>query len=113
LDGIDPGSLGLDARIDDEYYDNLKVYLVNNVGSLSASVRDIWRSLQRLIPEDLEHNLYDSKTFFEWLRKLEIPAEGRLLRMRSRVVRKYVPRKIEKKGRALYRVTRRKLAGAS
>jgi hypothetical protein len=68
LEGIDPNKCGFNIN------SNFFIFLKSN---LSRFIRDevnvfMWKDIQQHIPQVIDHNLYDSKSFFEWFKTFDI-----------------------------------------
>ena len=94
LENIDPNKCGF--RIDENFFTSLKNYFVE--GGLDFFSGDIgyWKDIQRNIPQQISHNVYNSREFFEWFRNFDISEKksykktliGKVLVVNSRVPRK-------------------------
>ncbi len=75
LANLDPNNFGL--RINSRFFDFLKERLRKNRARLfSQSIHlDMWQDIQTNIPKQLDHNLYNSKKFFNWFRSFDLTLE--------------------------------------
>lgn len=83
LEGIDPNKCGF--RMTDETLTMLKQSFINREYDVFehdfVSPRFIWRTdewkeIQAEIPQEMKHNLYNSKQFFDWLRNFDLERYG-------------------------------------
>ena len=81
LENIDPNKCGF--SIDDDFFSSLDKYIMTNQEDWTEGVRFIWRDIQAHTPETIDHNLYDSKPFYEWLKDYEIPEFTRKIGIRT------------------------------
>jgi hypothetical protein len=70
LENVDPKKCGFD--ITDGFFDRLKEKIIMDKLFENVDSFEFWRDIQRSIPDKIEHNLYDSRSFFEWLRDYEL-----------------------------------------
>jgi len=81
LENIDPNKCGF--NIDNKFFDFLKQ-------NLSRFIRGedqvfMWKDIQRHIPKVINHNLHDSKEFFEWFKNFDVSVS-----MRKRYINKII-----------------------
>lgn len=83
LDGIDPNKCGF--KITDKTLESLKQKFLNHshpvfehefVSSNFKWRTDDWKEIQNEIPENINDDLYNSREFFEWLRRFDLMKYG-------------------------------------
>jgi len=96
LEGIDPNKCGFNLATD--FFGFLRQKLVEGEFFSSEDEVFMWKDIQRHIPEEICHNLHDSKQFFKWFRDFDISRKSRkrLVRWRSTLLRIYdrLPRNV-------------------
>lgn len=70
LENIDPNKCGF--NIDNAFFDCLKQNLVQRKFNLSPGRVFLWKDIQKYIPEEMSHSLYNCEEFFEWFKDFEI-----------------------------------------
>jgi hypothetical protein len=70
LDGIDPNDCGF--SMDDRTLVDLKRVLVDKQVRLIHKQPNMWRDMQRSIPDPIASDIHGSKAFFEWFRTMEV-----------------------------------------
>jgi len=70
LEGIDPNEHGF--NIDGNFFGKLKADITQ--GHVIKDLTDflLWRDIQMHVPKKIDHDLYNSKVFFEWFRDFNI-----------------------------------------
>ena len=69
LEGIDPNKYGFE--VNKSTFGSMR-YLIEKKRQNSLRIDLFWKVLQTIIPSEIETNLFDSKNFFIWLKKLNI-----------------------------------------
>jgi hypothetical protein len=69
LIGLDPNDHGF---IVDESTFNLIKYLLKSRIIPREIIEVFWKRLQKIVPEDLDRDVYDSKQFFEWFKSFNL-----------------------------------------
>jgi len=82
LENIDPNKFGF--KINGNYFNTLKKQLVEGKFTFGEDEIFMWRDIQRHIPEIIDHNLYNSKDFFKWLKTFNFSRNINSFRLRSR-----------------------------
>jgi len=83
LENIDPNKFGF--NIDCKFFDSLKKKLIEDKFTMGEDEVFMWKDIQQHVPEVIDHNLYNSKGFFRWLKTFNISRNiNRSLRLRSR-----------------------------
>ena len=70
VEGVDPNKCGF--NVNDKTFNLIRKKLMENKFSLLEATVYQWKTIQKHIPEMVDHNLYESKEFFEWLKDFEI-----------------------------------------
>lgn len=70
LENIDPNKCGF--NISSDFFNFLKQNFVKRRFDLSRDRVLFWRDIQRHIPKQMGHNLYDCREFFRWFKDFEI-----------------------------------------
>jgi len=76
LENIDPLECGF--KLHENFFNRLRQNLVKGKLKLDDIGIVHWRSIQENIPEKLNHNLYNSKEFFNWLKNYKIQNHPRI-----------------------------------
>ena len=84
LEDIDPNQCGF--KVDSKFFGQLKQSFVNHKLKLSENPATIlfgetvrthgWKEIQTKIPERFNHNLHNSREFFEWFRDFDLTKYG-------------------------------------
>jgi len=69
LENIDPNRCGF--NIGSDFFDSLKQNLMERKFILSLGRVFLWKDIQKYIPKEMSHNLYNCKEFFRWLKDFE------------------------------------------
>ncbi len=77
LENIDPNKCGF--QINNSFFPSLKKRLLKDKHKILSMAVDIflWDEIKESIPDQITHNLYNSKQFFEWLRTFDLPLKKR------------------------------------
>ena len=67
ISGIDPNLCGF--KVDETTFLKMKNFWLKRK---STRMSNTWTELQELIPEEIEHDFYGSKAFFEWYRDFDL-----------------------------------------
>jgi len=70
LENVDPNKCGF--NISSDFFEFLKQTFVKRRFDLSRDRVLFWKDIQRSIPKQMGHNLYDCKEFFRWFKDFEI-----------------------------------------
>jgi len=77
LEGIDPNNCGF--TVDSRTFYSIKRKFINRKFIFPQTCVFLWKDIQRHIPETIDHNLYNSKEFFRWLKDFDIVENNPLL----------------------------------
>jgi len=72
LAGLDPNSY--DFEVDASTFQSMRAMFEKGEFD-NESIEAYWKPIQRMIPESLDRNPYNSKAFFEWLRNYDLKSK--------------------------------------
>jgi len=85
LAGIDPRDCGFD--IDDNVFDRMKAFFENTKMPF-AGTDYRWTPIQKLIPDNMDYDLYGSKNFFKWFRNFDFKTTEKNVRIYRKIYNK-------------------------